>query len=151
MCNGNVGILKKLVGVFHTLMLYFGSSSSIALTNMIAICSTFSFPVATNFLFSTISGKTRVNCGRLERTHSELRPHLTNRLCCGRSVCGLAIENVPAQQSTTRQPGTLSLRMVSFIQNLFLCSGRSNTQEPDALLPAQKTPPACGSREIFDV
>lgn len=116
----------------------FISSFSVALKNLKAACSTPSFSVTPDSLFNTCWAKTNANYERIEAIRSKSRPHSANRLCSGRSIHVINDGNVSVQQFKTRPPERVNLRKMSYIHNMFFCSGRSSTLEMHALKPPRR-------------
>lgn len=81
-------------------------------------------------LFDTWQAELSAKFERLEAIHSESRSHQTNCMCFGRSIQAIATENVPAQQSTTRPIGRVSLQMMFYIQK--------NSFNPIAVVPQNR-------------
>lgn len=85
-------------------------------------------PGISTFLFNTCRVKIGPNCGRLDVTHYAISSNPTNRLCYSRSTYASETENIPPQQSSTRPPGRVNLRMMSFIRvNPYLITERTRT------------------------
>lgn len=83
--------------------------------------------------------KTNDSLEKLKMIYSGSRSHATKRLWGGRTIHSLEIENLPAQRATTKPLERMNLRMLSFLNNMFYCSGQSSILQPNEVKPARKT------------